>query len=197
MRSMVVVMKKSEQLVLASGSSMRAKILTQAGYDFVVVKPDDQAEPDPVQNEPAADYVLRAAREKGFNVASRRPEALIVAADQVVEFEGGILRKTAGYTQALERLQNLSGRTHFLVGAWLLIRQGAVIAQGVNRVAVTLHQLQRDEVSAYLKREKPYSSVACYFLEGEGIRLVDKLEGCYFSALGLALPDIQRVLRRL
>lgn len=185
------------KLVLASGSNIRKKILENAGFQFQVIRPDEQSEPDPVKDEQASTYVARAAKAKTLNVASKHPDCIVLGSDQVVEYEKEILRKVNSFKDARLRLLNLSGKTHHLVGAWCLAKGDRILDQGTSIVDITLHPLSENEIDTYLKTEKPYSSVACYFLEGRGIRLVKKLGGCSFSALGLALLDINQAFRKL
>ncbi len=190
-------MPRLTSIILASSSAIRRKLLRQAGWRFRIVLPSPAAEPAPVPGERAARYALRAACAKALDVSRRRPRALVIGADQVVEFDGRILRKASGSAQARARLRTFSGRRHDLVGGWCLCREGRILHKGLSRVRVYCHDLGRAEIAAYLKAEKPYSSVACYYLEGRGIRLVKRLEGCLFSALGLPLLPIQAALREL
>lgn len=187
---------KVPAILLASSSSIRKKILLEAGYTVEQQSPPPEAEPAPRPGETPADYVFRAACEKGRRVAEVRDDLPVVSADQVVELDGGILRKVDGKDEAAQRLQLLSGRSHWLTGAWALFQHGNFLDGGCVRVEVTLFPLTLNEIHAYLEEDKPYSSVSCYYLEGGGIRLVEELKGCWFAALGLPLMAIQKSLRK-
>ncbi len=186
-----------QNLILASGSLMRRRILTDAGFSYEIIKSDDHAEPAPKPGESAAEYTRRAAVEKGLNVSSKRPDALVLSADQVVEFQGGILRKVSCVEEAVTRLMTLSGQSHALVGGWSLSQNQAILHQDNSVVEIIMHELAEDEIRRYIEREKPLLSVACYYLEALGIRMIREIRGCYLSALGLPLPQINCTLREL
>lgn len=189
-------MNASAGILLASGSGIRAQILRHAGIRFRVLRPDEACEPDPLPNEKPETYVKRASEAKALNVSERRPQHWVLAADQVVVFENRILRKVKTPAEARERLVTLSGKKHDLLGAWCLARQGKIFDRGLSRVRVELFELSPGEIRTYVAEQKPMSSVACYFLESKGIRLVKSLRGSYHAGLGLPLLEVQAALRR-
>lgn len=186
-----------DTLILASGSKIRSQILSDAGIKHRIQKPDEGAEPDEQKNESSYDYVMRAACCKGINVSEKLSEHYVLASDQVVEFEGQILRKVPDVASATERLKKLADQSHYLIGAWCLYHQKEIIAKGSSKVEIFLHKLCEDEIIQYLEDEKPLSSVACYYIEGKGSRLIREIKGDYFSALGLALHEINAAFRKL
>jgi septum formation protein len=185
-------------LILASGSRIRSEILNQAGIPFQA-RPPRGEEPHPEPGESPAGYTLRAARFKAGLVSRSYPEHFVLGSDQVVAFEGEILRKVGGQNPldaACERLKTLSGRTHELIGSMAIYYQGEEIHSSHSRVGVHFFDLTAEEIRSYLEEEQPYSSVGCYFLEGKGIGLVKELDGSWFAALGLDLMELQRFLRQ-
>jgi septum formation protein len=181
-------------LVLASSSSIRKQLLRAAGLPFLSLL-GDADEPAPSSGEAAEDYVMRCAEAKARGALrchrERLDEALIIGCDQVVRFEGRILRKVDRASQAIARLVALQAAPHELVGGLAIIDQaGAIRRRSHSIVRVALRSLSTAQVSRYVTREMPLSSVACYYLEGEGFKLIERLDGDYHSALGLPLSDI-------
>lgn len=184
-------------LVLASGSRIRREILEKAGIDFELIKSLDSAEPAPEKAEEPEPYVLRAAQAKALDVSSRHPNRIVLGADQVVSFKGALLRKVNSRLEAEERLLSFSNTEHKLVSGWCLAAKQGVLDSGLHVVSLEMQNYDLDEVRRYLDKEDTLSSVACYFLEGAGIRLVKSMKGSFFSALGLPLLDVMDALRRL
>jgi len=179
--------------ILASGSSIRCRILKDAGLDFVSL-PSSHEEPRPDPDEPASDYVLRAAQAKARAVATTRPAQIVVGCDQVVQFEDKILTKVKTLAQAKSRLITLSGREHHLVNGLVVIRDDLLIGEHLEIVSITLRTLYPDTIEQYLDQEDTRSSVACYFIEGAGIQLIQSLDGSHLSALGLPLLALMDIL---
>lgn len=182
-------------LVLASTSSIRKKILTDAGLSYRCL-PGPNDEPGPKTGESAADYVLRAAQFKAldawqhWHLKEDLRDALIVGSDQVVEFQSEILRKVQTLDQAIDRLLSLQAAPHALVNGLAMVLNGELVHSQNARVELTMRPLPRSQVKAYIDAERPLSSVACYYLEGQGIKLIQSLQGSFFAALGLPLMPI-------
>ena len=175
-------------LVLASNSAIRQKILTDAGIAFRHLT-GDGPEPDPQPGESAEDYVVRCAEAKAVACWSKHGaqlgEAIVLGCDQVVRFRGQILRKVSTRLDAVNRLMAFQTSPHELINGLVLLADGTAVLRHVGQVTLTVRQLSRPQVERYVEREQPLASVACYFLEGEGIKLIQQLDGDYHSALGL------------
>lgn len=181
--------------VLASGSAIRRRILDEAGLSYEAV-PCPGEEPRPRQGESAEAYVLRVAELKAVAVSALRPGKLVVGCDQVVAFDGNVLTKVTSLEEAHQRLRLLSGKEHFLVNGMVLIGPTGEVLRHLEVVQVQMRELTDEAIAAYLAAENPVSSVACYFLEGRGIRLIEDLEGSFHSALGLPLLSLMSLLER-
>lgn len=181
------------RLILASGSAIRRKILDDAGIPFEVLKGNGE-EVAPAPGEDAVSYVTRCAAEKALDCWRAHGEALagarIIGCDQVVRFEGEILRKVRSDEEAIARLASFRGKTHELVNGFAIVEGGELRVERHRIVTLTMRELPLAEIEAYIALERPLSSVACYFLEGQGMKLVAELDGDYFSALGLPLSFV-------
>jgi septum formation protein len=101
--------------------------------------------------------------------------------------------------EAAEHLLSLSGRTHSLNSAIVLVRNGDVVWRHVSTAYMTVRALDRGFVERHLQRvgEKALSSVGAYQIEGEGIQLFEKIDGDYFTILGLPMLPLLAKLREL
>jgi septum formation protein len=187
------------KLILASESSIRKKILRDARIPFRCLIGAGE-EPSPKDGERAEDYVLRAAEAKALNCWDSHNESaklsgeIILGCDQVVRFRGQILRKVQSLDKAIERLLAFSEEKHELVNGLVAVENGQVTVRRHEVVRLKVRSLDRSQVKKYIEREKPLSSVACYFLEGEGIKLIDSFEGNFFTALGLPVLAVSDLL---
>lgn len=188
-------------LVLASGSAARRAMLDQVGVEFTV----DPADVDEAQlkgelaGRDAGDVALALAGAKAVAVSERRPEALVLGSDQILDLDGALMDKAGDLEGARARLRRLRGRTHSLHSAAALARNGEVIWSGVDRADLTMRTYSDAFLERYLAAEgaKLLGSVGCYRLEGPGAQLFERVEGDFFTVLGLPLWAVLAELRRL
>jgi septum formation protein len=188
-------------LVLASASASRQTLLRAAGVDFMVT-PADIDEPALMRGLIAkgADGAAIAealAREKAVQVSGLQPGDIVLAGDSVLEFGREILGKCRDLDALRALLSRLSGRTHQLISSAALARDGKVLWQHTSLARMTVRPLSGAFIDAYLAREgeKLLSSVGGYHFEGFGAQLFEKVEGDYFSILGLPLLPVLAALR--
>lgn len=180
-------------ILLASSSGIRAKLLRDAGL-LVQVEPariDEEMIRDALLAEGATprDVADTLAEMKAAKISARNPGIMTLGADQVLELKGRIFSKPETPEQAAEHLSALSGRTHRLLSAGVVFRDGAPLWRHVGEVRLTMHRLSDGFIQDYVKEnwENIRWCVGCYRFEAEGIRLFSAVEGDYFSVLGLPL----------
>lgn len=191
----------TEPLVLASGSAIRATLLRNARlpFDIEVPKVDEDAVRTSLIAEGASprDVADTLAELKSRKVSARRPGAIVIGCDQVLDLAGELLSKPETEEIALEQLRRLSGKTHRLLSAVVLHLDGTPLWRHVGTVRLTMHAHEDSWLEAYVTRNWPGigESVGAYKLEEEGVRLFSRIEGDYFTVLGLPLLDLLSYLR--
>ncbi len=191
------------RLVLASGSPFRKAMLVNAGLDVEAVpaRVDERALEAPLQDSGVSpeDVALVLAEAKAVEVAPRRPGALVLGCDQTLSLGDTVFHKPADMEGARRHLLALSGKTHHLNSAAVLARDGEVLWRHVGVASLTMRRLEPAFIGRYLARvgEKALASVGAYQVEGEGIQLFEKIEGDYFTIVGLPLLAVLARLREL
>ena len=187
-------------LVLASRSAVRRKLLEAAGVP-VEICPADIDERGVEAGAPLQAPVAIAAllaREKASVIAERNRGRLILGADQTLSLDGRRFAKPADRTAARAQLRALSGRTHELYSAIAFVQDGAVLFEYVGVARLTMRAVSDRFLDDYLDAvgEAATASVGGYQLEGLGIQLFERIDGDYFTVLGLPLTTALDFLRR-
>ncbi|MCO5064193.1 MAG: Maf-like protein [Rhizobiaceae bacterium] len=193
----------TEKLILASASPFRKALLQNAGIPFEAVpaRVDERALEAPLKDSGVSpeDVALILAEAKAEEVSGRLPGALVLGCDQTLSLGDEVLHKPADMEAARRQLLRLSGKTHNLNSALVLTRNGEALWRHVSVATLTMRALEPGFVGRYLARvgDKALSSVGAYQIEGEGIQLFEKVEGDYFTIVGLPLLPLLAELRRM
>lgn len=188
-------------LVLASASASRAAMLESAGltFDAVPANVDEEMVKDSLRAEgsDAAGLADALAELKALKVSERRPEAFVIGADQVLVLDDKWFDKPADRTAARANLLELSGKSHRLVSAAVVMQGGRRIWGRTDHATLLMRPLTEAFVDAYLDAagEQVLSSVGCYQLEGLGAHLFARVDGDWFTILGMPLLPLLDFLR--
>ncbi len=187
-------------LTLASGSKIRAQLLRNAGLDFTIQtsKVDEDSLKDSMraQGMPPKEQAEYLAEMKAVRVSSQ-VKGLVIGADQMMSLNGEGFDKPVDRQDAFDRLKLFSAKAHHLESAIVIAKDGEAIWRHVNRPKLTMRTLSDEFITSYLDQigEAAYESVGAYQLEGLGVQLFSKIEGDYFSILGLPLIELLTYLR--
>jgi len=188
-------------IVLASGSTARRDLLRMAGiaFDAETLPIDEDAVKQAMRQSGASvvDTAIELAELKAYRVSSRRPDRLIVGADQMLEIEGEWLDKPKNLEQAKDHLLHLRNKTHRLISAVVVVKDGTRLWHTVSTATMTMRPFTDQFLNDYLDKggEGLLGSVGAYKLEGLGIQLFSAIEGDYFTILGLPLLPLLDFLR--
>lgn len=190
-------------LILASQSPFRRMLMENAGLTFSAEAAaiDERAvEAALSKRSPTPPEVAEAlAVEKARDVAGRNPGAFVIGSDQTLSLEGRVFHKPADMAEAKSHLLSMSGRTHELNCGVALVRDGETLWKHVSIARLTMRPLSEDFVDRHLARvgTRVLASVGAYQLEGEGVQLFERIDGDYFTILGLPLLPLLAKLRDL
>jgi septum formation protein len=188
-------------LVLASASPFRRRMLEQAGLTFEVQGAD--VDEDAIKREmlrtgakPSAIAQALAAA-KALAVSVRRPEVLVIGADQVLSLDGELFNKPPCLAEARGQLLRLRGKSHQLLTAAALATGGKTVWQLVESASLRMRAFSDGFLDSYLHRagDRVLATVGCYEIEGPGIQLFERIEGDTFTIIGLPLLPLLAELR--
>ncbi len=189
------------RLILASASAARIALLKNAGLDFEAraAAIDERAIEAPLAESriAASGIALALAEAKALSVAASQPDTLVIGADQVLVAGAERWNKPASLAEARAQLLALAGRSHTLHSAVAVVRGHAVLWRHEDAAHMTMRAFTPDFLEAYLARvgDLALKSVGAYQLEGPGIQLFDRIDGDYFTILGLPLLPLLKFLR--
>lgn len=181
------------QIILASASSARAALLRGAGVDFSVeparVDEDAVKESFKAEGAPASDTATALADLKAAKISARYPDALVIGADQMLDCNGVWFDKPPDKDTLHAQLMALRGKTHHLDAALCVHERGRRIWHVVERAKLTMRDFSDDFLKSYVAEagDDVLASVGGYRLEGKGAQLFSRIEGDYFTILGLPL----------
>jgi septum formation protein len=187
-------MTASTKVILASGSPRRRQLLGEAGFVFEVI--ESGVAEGHAGDEPARDYALRMAREKARAVSLRDRTAIVVGADTVVVCDATILEKPASPGDARRMLGMLSGRSHVVVTAFALARDGMIVDSEAVEARVTFRVLGEAEIAEYVASGESLDKAGAYGIQGRGGGFISDVEGSRANVMGLPTERVVAALMR-
>jgi septum formation protein len=184
-------------LILASSSAIRRQMLDAAGVEYEAIP--SQVDEAAVKAELSTGEQLagKLAAAKAVDVSARRPDEWVAGSDSVVSVDGRLFAKPRNREQAAEHLRFFSGKEIQLTSAVALARGGEADWMQVDTARLQLRSLSDAFIDAYLAAEWPEVGycVGVFRLEGRGVQLFDRIDGSYFTILGMPLIPLLGALR--
>lgn len=176
-------------IILASASPRRKELLRQIGLKFQV-EPSDYEENIGSQSDPH-ELARSLSLGKASLVAQKHRNALVIAADTFIVFEGKILGKPHTAADATEMLKTINGKPHSVITGFTIIDSNSkrTVSKSVE-TKVYLKKLNSSEIDTYVKSKEPLDKAGAYAIQGLGSVIVERIEGDYFNVVGLPLSAL-------
>ncbi|MCB1448028.1 MAG: Maf-like protein [Rhizobiaceae bacterium] len=191
------------KLILASNSASRKSLMTGAGlaFDTEAADVDERG----IETDLAArhasppEIAMALARAKAVAVSRRAPDAHVIGSDQVLSLGDRLLHKPATMAEAGDHIRAMSGRAHHLNCGVAIAHRGETVWSDVSIARMTMRPISESFLARYLAMsgEGILGSVGAYHFEGPGIQLFERIEGDYFTILGLPMLALLAGLRQL
>ncbi|MGN1118218.1 MAG: Maf family protein [Acutalibacteraceae bacterium] len=179
------------RLILASQSPRRKELLSSLGYEYEVCPADiDETVPKDVESIYVPEIL---SRNKALFVLRQNPDAVVIGSDTVVICDGQILGKPQSEEEARLMLSLLSGKKH-KVATGLCVCSKEKTRSLVSVTDVYFHELTQNLIDAYIATGEPMDKAGAYGIQGVGSVLVRKIDGDYFTVMGLPLSQTARLL---
>lgn len=182
-----------KKVILASKSPRRKELLERFGFPFTCVDANTEEVLD--ASLPIPQAIEQIAWHKAQSVSKMHPDAIVIAADTVVELDGVIYGKPSSTEDARAMLQGLSGNIHRVITA-VCIYEGERSETFHSIANVEFYSLSVDEINSYVETKEPMDKAGAYGIQGYGSFLVKRIDGDFFSIMGLPVALLSRKLRK-
>ncbi|MHB1068895.1 MAG: Maf family protein [Gemmatimonadaceae bacterium] len=182
------------RVILASASPRRRDLLDLIGIAHEV-RPADIDE-TALPAEAPIPHAERLARAKAHALAEGHPDVVVIAADTIVVVDGDILGKPRDEAHAAQMLRRLAGREHTVYTA-IAVARDSLTESAVEAVQVTFRALTDAEIAEYIATREPMDKAGAYGIQGYGATIVERVDGDYFSVMGLGLRRLVELLERV
>lgn len=183
-------------IILASSSPARMSMLEKAGLDIASVpaRVDEEAIRLSLEAEGARprDIADALAEAKAIKVSSRHPAALVIGADQTLDLGGKVIAKSTSMSSLRTQMHELRGVSHKLFSAAVVVQGGQPLWRHIGEARLHMRTFSDDWLDGYLARggDELLGCVGGYMIEGEGVRLFDRVDGDMFTIMGLPLVPL-------
>lgn len=187
------MIKLNKKLILASNSPRRKQILADAGFEFtVIVREIDESFSTEMSVAEVAEYLARKKAEVFSEISD---QIIVLTADTIVAVDNLILNKPADKNGAADMLKKLSGRTH-VVHTGVCLRVGNIENSFTDTTKVSFKSLTDNEIDYYIDTCKPFDKAGAYGVQDFiGMVGIDKIEGSYFTVMGLPIHRVYEALQ--
>ncbi len=190
-------MNLSYPLILGSKSPRRKEILEKSGFQFSVeAKDTEESYPDDLPKTEVAAF-LSEKKAKAFLRDSSYENKIVLTADTTVLIDGILLEKPQNDREAFEMLRKLSGRTHQVISGFSILFNGKISSYS-DETLVSFSQLRDEDINNYIQEHRPFDKAGAYGIqEGIGLTHITRLEGSYFTVMGLAIHKVYQALAQM
>ena len=189
----------SEPFILASGSTIRKKILSDHGINFVVQKSeiDEEELKKNILNLPFEERVIKLASAKAKEVSEINSERYVVGADQMCVCNGTVFNKPGNPENAINNLKLLAGNTHCQYSGISIFLNGKSLWTFCDKATLSMKELSDEEIISYVLEDEPYECCGSYKYESLGATLFSKVKGSEYTVQGLAFVPLINAFKEL
>ena len=189
----------SESFILASGSKIRKKILSDHGINFGVQKPeiDEEELKKNILNLPFEERVIKLASAKAKEVSEINSERYVVGADQMCVCDGTVFNKPGNPENAINNLKLLAGNTHCQYSGMSIFLNGKSLWTFCDKATLSMKELSDEEIISYVLEDEPYECCGSYKYESLGATLFSKVKGSEYTVQGLAFVPLINAFKEL
>ncbi len=191
-------LQQNKKIILASSSMVRKQILQDVGLEFEAISPDFDEEIAKKENPSLAikDLALFLAQGKALSISAHHKNCLVIGSDQICEFENKAISKSNNSDEAFSQLKAFSGKTHFQNNGVVIAYNNKIIFKKFSRVKLKMRKISDEQISAYVNTDKPWGCAGSYKYESRGKHLFEKIDGDYYSILGLNIQSLLSFLHK-
>src|SRR5436190_19219841 len=191
-RLMPNAMIELPNLILSSGRTLRAQILSSVGWDFVKHVPDiDESER---KGESPEDYVLRLAVEKAEKIAVDHPASPVLAADTTVVADSHILGKPVDMPDAIRMIGILAGSWHEVLTGVAIAEKGET-QSALERTRVKFAPMTDAEIAFLAENGDPLDKAGAYAIQAQAALFIERVEGDYWNIVGLPVRLVYELVK--
>ena len=180
-----------ENIILASSSPRRKRLLSEAGFNFEIIVSDAEEICDKFMI--PWDLTVQNAQIKASPIAQINREKIVIGADTVVSLDNEIFGKPSDMEEAVKMLARLSGRTHIVTTGVCIIQKEKNENFYVN-TEVTFKPLSGKEISQYVKVINPLDKAGAYAAQDHGELIIEKYSGSFTNVVGLPMSEVKEAL---
>ncbi|SDN57618.1 Maf family protein [Acetanaerobacterium elongatum] len=179
------------RIILASASPRRAELMQHITEDFEIIPSQEEEVVDEVLDH--HELVMELARIKAVSVLNKHPEALVIGCDTIVAVDNLVLGKPKDKEDAFNMLSLLAGRSHEVYTGVCLAKKGK-LEQFYSRTEVFFAPLTDEEIYRYIATGEPYDKAGAYGIQGRASTFCERIEGDYFTVMGLPVAMLYKKL---
>ncbi|MCQ2749770.1 MAG: Maf family protein [Clostridia bacterium] len=192
-------LKVNRKIILASGSPRRRELLEKLGLQFEVVK--SEFDESTIENKNPKKLVMKLAESKADEVSRRddiTSDSLIISADTIVVFKNEILGKPKDDLDAMRMLKLLNNQKHQVYTAMCIIDMKKMNKKVVlSKSDVFFDKVSDEKIMEYVKSGEPSDKAGAYAIQGDGSVFIKKINGDYFSIMGLSINQLYKELSKI
>ncbi|CAG4981859.1 unnamed protein product [Parnassius apollo] len=189
---------KQKNIVLASGSPRRKELVENIGLKVSLCPSLFEENLDPKSYNSFSEFVEDTALQKVLEVDDRlkkqghKPD-VVIGADTMVTLEGELFGKPTSEKEAFEMLTRLSGRSH-TVYTGVVVKSFEKVVKFTEKTNVVFGKMDKEQILGYISTGEPMDKAGGYGIQGVGGTFVERVEGDYFTVVGLPLYRLCSVL---